>query len=605
MKLNLPDVSTVNSISTINSNFAKIEEELQNKVLYRDNPSGEPNTLNTDVDANGKGIYNASTVRTTDLYIDGERVVPSGVVVVEGGIDPASVLQKANNLSDLQSAATARVNIGLGNVDNTSDLNKPVSSATSSALAAKQNTLVSGTNIKTINGNSVLGTGDLVLTGVGETNTASNLGTGVGLAASKVGVNLPFKSLIAGAGVTITPSTNDVTISATVDTSNVLVKTNNLSDVQSASTSRINLGLGNVDNTSDLNKPISTATSSALAGKQATLVSGTNIKTINGSSVLGSGDITVSVGTLNQALTGQFYQDLGARVNRIADRLYVGDAVVNDGTSTGTVKDWAEISHGNTTSVSQLAAVSTHGQIGVFGATRSSDNTIAGSESGIGICGFAYNDHPTPSSTRSVFAGYFEAQRITATAGHVQGIEIDVVNLSTYVNSDPYNMLPDGITGTLWCNAGGGNYSSNYISLAIGFLGNGTRFNKGIVFGNAIIRDDGAGQPAICMAQQQKISWYGGVNTEIARIRSDTASSSIGIIFEAGAISFRDMSDNVGFRFAAGTISAPLTDISLVPGSNYVNINSSILSGSAGSTAYYLPIKVNGTVFKLALLNES
>lgn len=32
-------------------------------------------------------------------------------------------------------------------------------------------------------------------------------------------------------------------------------------------------------------------TNTSLAGKQATLVSGTNIKTINGSSVLGSGDL--------------------------------------------------------------------------------------------------------------------------------------------------------------------------------------------------------------------------------------------------------------------------------------------------------------------------
>jgi hypothetical protein len=38
------------------------------------------------------------------------------------------------------------------------------------------------------------------------------------------------------------------------------------------------------------------ATDTALAGKQATLVSGTNIKTINGSSILGSGDLVVDTG---------------------------------------------------------------------------------------------------------------------------------------------------------------------------------------------------------------------------------------------------------------------------------------------------------------------
>lgn len=45
------------------------------------------------------------------------------------------------------------------------------------------------------------------------------------------------------------------------------------------------------------------ATDTALSGKQETLVSGTNIKTINGSSVLGSGDITIT-GGLQAQVTG-------------------------------------------------------------------------------------------------------------------------------------------------------------------------------------------------------------------------------------------------------------------------------------------------------------
>lgn len=335
MKLNLPTVPTVNSISTINSNFEKIEQELQDKVLYRNNPEGEPNTLESDVDANGNNLFNVSTVRTDSLYIDGERVVPSGVIVVEGGVDPASVLYKSNNLSDVQSTATARINLGLGNVDNTSDMNKPVSTATTSALAGKQDTLVSGTNIKTLNGNSILGSGDLVLTGVGETNTTSNLGTGVGLAAAKVGVNLPFKSLIAGTNITLTSSTNDVTIDAAVNTTNLLVKSNNLSDVQSAATSRNNLGLGNVDNTSDVNKPISTATASALASKQATLVSGSNIKTINGNSILGSGDLTVAGGSTTFIAAGigavsRTMQDKVRDVVSVKDYGALGDGVTSD-----------------------------------------------------------------------------------------------------------------------------------------------------------------------------------------------------------------------------------------------------------------------------------
>jgi hypothetical protein len=54
------------------------------------------------------------------------------------------------------------------------------------------------------------------------------------------------------------------------------------------------VGLANVNNTSDANKPVSTATQTALNAKQATLSSGVNIKTVGGISLLGSGDVPVS-----------------------------------------------------------------------------------------------------------------------------------------------------------------------------------------------------------------------------------------------------------------------------------------------------------------------
>jgi hypothetical protein len=57
--------------------------------------------------------------------------------------------------------------VGLGSVDNTADLDKPISTATQTALNLKQDTLVSGTNIKTINGNSILGSGNLTISGGG------------------------------------------------------------------------------------------------------------------------------------------------------------------------------------------------------------------------------------------------------------------------------------------------------------------------------------------------------------------------------------------------------------------------------------------------------
>lgn len=58
-----------------------------------------------------------------------------------------------------------KVDIGLGSVDNTSDADKPISTLAQAALDAKQDTLVSGTNIKTINGKSVLGSGNMDIGG--------------------------------------------------------------------------------------------------------------------------------------------------------------------------------------------------------------------------------------------------------------------------------------------------------------------------------------------------------------------------------------------------------------------------------------------------------
>lgn len=58
---------------------------------------------------------------------------------------------------------------------------------------------------------SVLGSGG----GGGQANTASNLGAGQGIFATKVGADLRFKSLVAGANVTVSADGNTITISAT------------------------------------------------------------------------------------------------------------------------------------------------------------------------------------------------------------------------------------------------------------------------------------------------------------------------------------------------------------------------------------------------------
>lgn len=58
------------STTALNNAFDAIETELNSKVLYRDNPTGEPNQMENDLDMNGNNILNAGTV-----YVNGEDLL--------------------------------------------------------------------------------------------------------------------------------------------------------------------------------------------------------------------------------------------------------------------------------------------------------------------------------------------------------------------------------------------------------------------------------------------------------------------------------------------------------------------------------------------------
>lgn len=63
--------SGYNSASTIDANFQSISDELNDNVLYRNNPAGEPNEMNNDLDMNSNAILNSSRVDTNELRING------------------------------------------------------------------------------------------------------------------------------------------------------------------------------------------------------------------------------------------------------------------------------------------------------------------------------------------------------------------------------------------------------------------------------------------------------------------------------------------------------------------------------------------------------
>jgi hypothetical protein len=124
-------------------------------------------------------------------------------------------------------------------------------------FTGKQTTLVSGTNIKTVNSNSLLGSGDVAVqaTLVSGTNIKTINST----------------SLLGSGDISVAPATG-INATAIADGS-----------VTSTEFQYINSLTSNAQTQID--------------SKQATLVSGTNIKTINSTSLLGSGDIVIGGGS--------------------------------------------------------------------------------------------------------------------------------------------------------------------------------------------------------------------------------------------------------------------------------------------------------------------
>lgn len=74
-KLTLPNISSgYNSATAINEAFQLIEDHLNNKVLYRDNPVGEPNALESSIDFNNVDVNNVGTLDTDNITVAGNSL---------------------------------------------------------------------------------------------------------------------------------------------------------------------------------------------------------------------------------------------------------------------------------------------------------------------------------------------------------------------------------------------------------------------------------------------------------------------------------------------------------------------------------------------------
>ena len=193
----------------------------------------------------------SATDAANKSYVD---AAVAGATIADGSITNAKIVSMAtskltgtvaiaNGGTGASTIAAAKTNLLLNNVDNTTDVNKPISTLTQSALDTKENTAN-----KSIN--TALGTSDVLFPSQKAVKTYVDAAVAA--------------TAIADASIT---DAKIISLSASKLTGTVAI-TNGGTGASTAAAAKTNLALNNVDNTSDVNKPISTLTGAALNAKE-------------------------------------------------------------------------------------------------------------------------------------------------------------------------------------------------------------------------------------------------------------------------------------------------------------------------------------------------
>jgi hypothetical protein len=264
----------------------------------------------TGTDAANKTYVDAAVAGATiaDASITDAKIVSVSASKITG------VLPVANGGTGGSTVAAAKTSLALNNVDNTTDLNKPISTLTQAALNNKENTANKSATTTLGNSDILFPTQKAVKTYVDAAIATTAIADGSITDAKIVSISA---SKITG----IVPVANGGTGASTV------------------SAAKTNLALNNVDNTTDLNKPISTLTGAALNAKE-------NAANKSATTTLGTSDVLFP--TQNAVKT---YVDAAIATTAIADgsitnakiaslaasKLTGIVAVANGGTGVGTI----------------------------------------------------------------------------------------------------------------------------------------------------------------------------------------------------------------------------------------------------------------------------
>jgi hypothetical protein len=209
------------------------------------------------------------------------------------------LVRKATRWENITPADVKNI-LAINNVDNTSDLNKPISTATQTALNAKENTITAGTTAQYYRGDKTFQTLDKTAVGLGNVDNTSDLNKPISTATqtaldgkvNKSGDTMTGALTITGAGMTVDSADNTLVVDAVnnrvgIGTGTPAQALDVVGQVASSSFFRTNSGLTN--NSSGNNSTIRPQTTGTLIDRN--VADGNPVLRVQNLNVSSTGDV--------------------------------------------------------------------------------------------------------------------------------------------------------------------------------------------------------------------------------------------------------------------------------------------------------------------------
>jgi len=303
----------------------------------------------------------------------------------------------------------------------------------------------------------------------------------------------------------------------------------------------ITLPTSNVTNTNLAQSPANTLKGNN-TGSTANVADLTTTQTVNMLSASPWNDTTASAGVGSKKWNPLFFGNAGTGIIDRFNRVFVGEATASSGDIGPVVtKDWLETLIPSSVGVAQFVSVDTTGQLGVVGASRTSDfRTVFASATGgaQGVSGFGYNNDIGAGSPIAVGLFGLALHSVGQTTGITEN-ELTVASATAIADITPTSGVVGNTAFALNLSCGFAGFTNNVSAALIFGTSVTAKFRKGIVaLAGGLDTSVGQGGQGVYLETADGMSqrWLKSDGTTIGEIYATSGLN--GLIFYGGNIQF-------------------------------------------------------------------